>query len=62
MELDTRDSYYYVDNRRAADANDPEDVARYRAQQDRGCCGFYDREITHPVTGKRIMFGCNHGH
>ncbi len=51
-----------VDNRRAADADDPEDVTRYQTQKDRGCCGFYDKVVSHPVTGRRIMYGCNHGH
>ena len=52
--------YECVDNFRACDAYDSEDVRRYKQRQEDGCCGSADFQIMH---GDNIYwFGFNHGH
>lgn len=49
-----------VDNIRFAAMNSRKDMRRYRAQQDEGCCGSHDEEVT--IYGRKFMIGCNYGH
>jgi hypothetical protein len=52
--------YEYADNLRIARVNVPEEVKEYEFIKDHGCCGFYDRVITHPDGD--LMIGFNYGH
>lgn len=49
-----------VDNHRFAFKDDDNAVGEYTRQQDEGCCGFFDADIT--VAGRPAMIGCNYGH
>lgn len=52
----------YADNYRAAEVGDSADEAEYERVENEGCCGQFSRILTHPITGKQILVGCNWGH
>lgn len=49
-----------IDNIRFSFLDDAEGVEQYLNQQDDGCCGFFDAEIS--VGGRLAAVGCNYGH
>jgi hypothetical protein len=62
--------YYYIllvddgciDNTRFAETTNEEEMRNYNEQQKEGCCGFFDKEVTHKKTGRKFMIGFNFGH
>ena len=51
-----------VDNFRAAYVNSTSQKRRYKRQQRRGCCGFFDSVVLCPVDQKQYLIGFNYGH
>lgn len=49
-----------IDNYRFAFLDDEGALSKYAADQNDGCCGFYDAEIT--INGRIATIGCNYGH
>jgi len=49
-------------NFRVALKDDPEQVAKYEAQKEGGCCAFFDQEFHHFKSAKIILVGFNYGH
>lgn len=60
LEKETGDNC--IDNHRWAEKNCRPEMKRYRNAVKHGCCGFADKEITHPETGRIFMVGFNYGH
>jgi hypothetical protein len=48
------------DNYRFAFADNYWEMVYYEAQQDDGCCGYFDKKIL--VQGRPAWIGCNYGH
>lgn len=53
---------YYIDNERVAEVGNEEGERAYKEKVKAGCCGFYDREVTHEPSGRTFKIGCNYGH
>jgi hypothetical protein len=55
-----------VDNYRVAKCSNSAQVRRYRRQQSKGCCGFYDEVVEmwswRKFRFEKYMVGCNYGH
>lgn len=49
-----------VNNERFADSNDAEEIASYNKAR-WGCCRTFDTVEYHPMTGKKILIGCDYG-
>lgn len=49
-----------TDNYRFCFNDDPDACYNYEMKVNRGCCGFFDRDIT--IAGRPAMIGCNYGH
>jgi hypothetical protein len=54
-----------IDNLRVADADNPEEMARYEKAKESGCCGFHDQKLTFrsfDSPPKQYWIGFNYGH
>lgn len=51
-----------IDNFRVAETSSEEEVGRYNKKKSRGCCAFWDEEVTYYPTGQTFQFGFNYGH
>lgn len=49
-----------IDNHRFAYLENPYALIEYQKLFNKGCCGFFDVEIT--INGKLATIGCNYGH
>lgn len=56
------DAYEYVDNVRYAHSGSRKQCAEYEDTKSRGCCGFYDSEVTCPIDCQVYLVGFNYGH
>ena len=61
-ELNNLEGYEYVDNFRLARKNNADEMKRYKAARENGCCGSHDAEIKLPWPISNLLFGFNYGH
>lgn len=60
LEVEVR-GQHITENYRSADPTDDNDMAFYKAAEDRGSGPSVGLELVHPVTGRTILVGCNYG-
>lgn len=59
-----RNKYQCVDNIRVCRAGFifGHATSKYMERHRQGCCGFFDKKVTNPLTNNSFWIGFNHGH